>query len=97
VEVNVWVSPTVRVNAWVASGETPFAAVMRIVYVPLVPMAGVPAIVAVPFPLSVNPTPEGNAPLDASAGVGSPVVVTVNVPAWPTENVALLALVITGT
>jgi hypothetical protein len=53
-------------------------------------------MVAVPSPLSVNPTPDGSAPLEARAGVGVPVVVTVKVPACPTENVVLLALVIVG-
>ena len=63
---------------------------------PAVPVAGVPAIVAVPLPLSLKVTGLGNDPDSVRAGVGEPVVVTVNVPAEPTENVALLALVIVG-
>ena len=45
------------------------------------PAAGVPARVAVPSPLSTKVTPAGSAPVSVSAGVGNPVVVTVNVPA----------------
>jgi hypothetical protein len=44
----------------------------------------------------VNVTPVGSAPLSLSVGVGVPVAVTVNVPAVPTANVVLLALVING-
>ena len=51
---------------------------------------------AVPSPLSTNVTPVGNAPVSVSAEVGNPVVVTVNVPAVPTANVVLSALVIAG-
>src|SRR5205807_10418090 len=60
------------------------------------PAAGVPASVPVPFPLSVNVTPLGKAPVLLSVGVGDPVAVTVNSPAAPTVNVVLLALVIAG-
>ena len=42
----------------------------------------------------MNVTPEGNAPLSLSVGAGEPVAVTVKVPAVPTENVVLFALVI---
>src|SRR5215472_14669475 len=59
-----------------------------------VPVAGVPANVPVPLPLSTNVTPLGNAPTSVSDGV--PVPVTVNVPGVSTVNVVLLALVITG-
>jgi len=54
--------------------------------------------VAVPSPLSVNVTPDGNVPVLASdVVVGKPaVVVTANDPAPPTVKVAWLALVITG-
>ena len=62
----------------------------------MLPSAGVPAIVAVPSPLSVNPTPEGRSPVDARAGAGVPVVVTVKEPTCPTEKVVLLALVTAG-
>jgi hypothetical protein len=44
----------------------------------------------------VNVTPPGSAPLSLSVGVGVPVAVTVNVPAAPTANVVLFALVIAG-
>ena len=37
-----------------------------------------PAIVAVPSPLSVKESPDGNGPDSTSEGAGSPVVVTVN-------------------
>ena len=46
------------------------------------------------MPLSINVTPVGSAPLFVRAGVGDPVVVTVNDPAVPTVNVVLLELVI---
>ena len=45
---------------------------------------------------AVNVTPEGSAPDSERVGAGVPVAVTVNVPAVPTVNVALLALVIAG-
>src|SRR6266850_42883 len=60
------------------------------------PDAGVPLSFPVPFPLSTNVTPLGNAPVSLRVGLGVPVAVTVNVPAVPTVNVVLLALVITG-
>ena len=58
--------------------------------------AGVPASVAVPLWLSAKVTPLGSVPVSVRVGVGVPVVVTENVPAVPTVNVVLLALVITG-
>ena len=58
--------------------------------------AGVPDNVAVPFPLSVNCTPDGSAPVSPRAGAGKPVVVTVNVPAAPNVRVVLDALVMAG-
>jgi hypothetical protein len=61
-------------------------------YVPLLPEAGVPLSVAVPFPLSRKVTPLGRAPLSVKAGVGVPVVVTMKDPADPTVNDVLLAL-----
>ena len=70
---------TVRVNAWVASGATPLVAVIMIGQDPALPSAGVPVIVALPSPLSVNETPDGRAPVLLNVGVGLPVVVTVNV------------------
>jgi hypothetical protein len=71
-------------------------AVIVIGYVPAVPAAGVPASVAVPLPLSLKVTGLGNGPDSLRAGVGEPVVVTVNVPAEPTVKVVLFALVIAG-
>ena len=66
-------------------------------YVPgVVPEAGVPLSVPVPFPLSLNVTPLGSAPVSLSEGVGLPVAVTVKLPAVPTVNVVLLVLVIAG-
>src|SRR5262249_8767013 len=60
-------------------------------------LAGVPARVAVPSPLSVNVTPPGSTLAGMlSAAAGKPVVVTVNEPGLPTVNVVLLALVMTG-
>src|SRR5690348_15219764 len=85
---------TRRVNDWVVSGETPFEAVIVMLYAPPDPV-GVPASVPVPSPLSVNVTPEGK-PLLALREVdeGVPLVVTVKLPCWPSVNVAWSALVI---
>jgi hypothetical protein len=44
----------------------------------------------------LNVTPLGSAPVSLNDGMGAPVAVTVNVPAVPTVNVVLLALVIPG-
>ena len=60
----------------------------------MVPAAGVPLRVAVPFALSLKVTPFGSAPVCVKAGVGTPVVVTLNDPAAPTLKVVVLALVI---
>ncbi len=87
---------TVRVNAWTAFGLTPLAAVRLSENDPPAPAEGVPAMVAVPLPLSVKLTPAGREPVLVIAGVGAPVVVTVNEPAEPTANVAELALVNAG-
>jgi hypothetical protein len=46
--------------------------------------------------LVTNVTPLGSAPLSLTDGVGTPVAVTVKLPAAPTENVVLLPLVIAG-
>lgn len=78
----------------VAFGNVPLLAVTVIGEVP--GAAAVPEIVAVPLPLSVKFTPPGNDPVLARAGVGLPVVVTVNVPAVPAVNVTLFVLVIAG-
>ena len=87
---------TVNVNGCVAFEPTPLAAVSVKENVPPLPAAGVPASVAVPFPLSVNVTPPGNVPDSLKLPVGKPVEVIVNVPAEPTVNVVLLRLVIAG-
>ena len=87
---------TVRVKAWVASGLTPFVAVIVNGYGPLEPGAGVPARVAVPSLLSVNVTPVGSVPVSDKAAVGTPVEVTVKVPAWPAVKVVPAGLVIPG-
>jgi hypothetical protein len=87
---------TVSVKLWLAGVPTPLLAVKVREYVPPVPDAGVPLSVAVPFPLSLNVTPLGSAPDSVSEGVGVPVVVTVKLPAVPTVNVVLFALVIAG-
>jgi len=85
---------TVSVKLWFAGEPTPFVAVKVMGNVPALP--GVPLSFAVPFPLSVKVTPFGSAPDSLRLDVGKPVVVTVNVPAAPTENVVVVALVIAG-
>ena len=59
-------------------------------------MAGVPARVAVPLPLSTNVTPEGRAPVSESEGFGNPAVVTVKDPADPSVKVVLAPEVMAG-
>ena len=78
--------------AW-SAGESASAAPNR--YEPAGP-AVVPAMVAVPLALLVNVTPDGSAPLNDSAGVGDPVVVTVKVPGAPAVKLVVAALVNTG-
>jgi hypothetical protein len=85
---------TVRVNFWVAFGDTVLWALIVMLKTP--PAVGVPPRVAVPFPLSLNVTPPGKAPVLVSDGVGKPVAVTVNVPGVPAVNTVLFALVIPG-
>src|SRR5262245_31880810 len=85
-----------RVNACVAFGRMPFAAVKVIAWVPPVPPAGVPLSVAVLLPLSTKFTPDGSDPVTVTAGVGVPTVVTVNVPKEPTVKVVDGALVNAG-
>ena len=59
--------------------------------------AGVPLMVAVPFPLSTKVIGLGSVPLVMlRLGIGLPLVVTGKVPFTPTVNVALLLLVICG-
>src|SRR5487761_2408144 len=68
---------------------------------PALPASGVPAIVAVPLPLSTNVRPLGR-PIVGDTGVrlsaanGNPVAVTENDDGWATVNAADDALVITG-
>jgi len=93
VNAGAWFTVKVNVCGVVA---TVFIALIVIAYVPPVPAPGVPLNVAVPFPLSRNVTPVGSAPVSLSEGVGTPDVVTLNVPAAPAVNVTLLALVIAG-
>jgi hypothetical protein len=88
--------PTVSVKLWLAAVPTPLLAVKVSGYVPAVPEAGVPLSVPVPFPLFLNVTPLGSAPVSLSEGVGLPVAVTAKLPAVPTVNVVLFALVIAG-
>ena len=56
----------------------------------------VPAIVAVPLPLSVKVRPLGRLPDSVMAGAGSPVVETVKLNGAPTIEVAEPALVMVG-
>ena len=63
---------------------------------PPVPAAGVPLRVAVPCRCHEGHARSAARRSRVSAGVGKPVVVTVNVPAVPTVNVVLSALVIAG-
>jgi hypothetical protein len=46
--------------------------------------------------LSTNVTPVGSTPVLVNDGVGDPVAVAVKLPAVPTVNVVVLALVIAG-
>ena len=87
---------TVSVKDWVASGLTPFAAVMVSPRTPPPPAAGVPASVAVPSPLSTKVMPDGNEPTLVRLGTGKPLVVTMKLPGLPTVKVAWSAPVIAG-
>jgi len=87
---------TVSMKLWLTGEPTPLVAVNVMVDVPLVPDAGVPLSVPVPFPLSVKVTPLGSVPDSLSVGLGNPVVVTVKLPGAPTVKVALFALVMAG-
>ncbi len=51
---------------------------------------GVPAMVAVPLPLSTKVTPVGRVPVHPSAGAGYPVVVTAKLKAVPSVTVSEL-------
>jgi hypothetical protein len=85
---------TVSVKDCVAFDPIPLLAVM-VIGVTEAP-AAIPLIVAVPLPLSTKVIGLGSVPVKLSAGVGLPVVVTVNVPFTPTVKVVLLRLVIAG-
>ena len=85
---------TVRVKSCWEALPTPLSATKPILNMPLLP--GVPLSVPVPFPLSVKAMPLGKTPDSVMAGVGVPVVVTVNDPGAPSTNVALFALVKDG-
>jgi hypothetical protein len=85
---------TFKVKVCCALGLTPLFAVMVIGELPV--DEAIPAIVAVPFPLSWKVTVPGSAPTEDKAGTGLPVVVTVNVPLTPAVNVTELVLVIAG-
>jgi hypothetical protein len=84
---------TVKVKVCCAE-ETTLVAVM--VMVDEEGDVAVPASVAVPLPLSVKVTPAGSAPVSVRAGVGEPVVVTVNEPAVLVVKVVLEPEVIAG-
>ena len=64
-----------------ASGLIPFVAVIVNGYVPPETGPGIPEIVAVPSPLSVNATPVGSVPVSDKTHVGNPVDMTLKVPA----------------
>ena len=81
-------------KVWVASGLTPFAAVIVRLVVPVA--VGVPDRVAVPLPLSVNVSPAGSVPVSVIAGVGEPVVVIATEPAWFSVKSAVDPLVMVG-
>jgi hypothetical protein len=85
----------VNVKLWVTL-PTLLAAVIWIGKLPPLPAAAVPAIVALPLPLSVNVMPAGSAPVSVSAAAGAPVVATVKLNGAPTIEDADAALVIAG-
>jgi hypothetical protein len=69
---------TVRVKLWEAAGVAPFVALIVNGYVPPEPVGGVPESVAVP---GFQVSHVGSAPDSDNAQLGTPVVVTVKVPA----------------
>jgi hypothetical protein len=85
---------TVRVRTWDV-GPVPLTAERSTVYVPTSDVAAVPAMVAVPLPLSVRVIPAGS-PLPPIDGAGYPAVVTVKLNGLPVVAVAVDALVIAG-
>jgi len=82
---------TFNVKLCTAFDPTPLLAVKLMLYVPPVPVAGVPLNTPV---ATLKVTPLGKVPDSLRLGAGKPVAVTVNEPAAPTVKVALLALVI---
>src|SRR5487761_2756401 len=101
VNVMAWgASPvTLSVRSWVTDLVADAVTVKS--YVPSLPASGVPAIVAVPLPLSTNVRQLGR-PIVGDTGVrlsaanGNPVAVTEHDDGWATVNAADDALVITG-
>ena len=65
-------------------------------YVPSLPGAGVPAIVAVPLLFAVKVTPAGNEPDSLRVGAGKPVLFTLKEKAAPMVAWADAAEVIAG-
>jgi hypothetical protein len=94
--VMVGAEALVKVNDWLTGVPCPLDAVIVSGKAPPVPVAEVPEMVAVPFPLSLKDSPLGRLPVSLSAGVGDPVVVTVKLKTRPTTEVAALALVMVG-
>src|SRR5579862_9286659 len=93
-DVMTGASPTIKVNAWVASGKTPLLALIVIGKLPS--EVGMPASLAVPSPLSVKVTPEGGEPVSDRAAVGAPAVVTVKLLVAPLANPTETAEVMAG-
>jgi hypothetical protein len=87
---------TVRVKLWLAGLPNPLLAPMVIEYELFEPLAGMPASVAFPLPLSVKLTPVGRAPLSVKTRVGLPVAVTGKVPETPWVKVVPEAEVMVG-
>src|SRR5437763_6765854 len=80
----------------VAFGATPLRAVMVKLSRRSLSASGVPLKVAVPSVLSTKDSQLGCAPIRVNDGVGVPVAVIVKVPAVPTMNEPVAALVMTG-
>jgi hypothetical protein len=81
------------VKACVAGKPMPFEAVSVSAWVPPVPGAGVPEMVAAPVPLSVKVTPDGRTPDDVMlVTAGVPAALMEKLSAVPTVNVVAAAL-----
>jgi hypothetical protein len=85
---------TVRTKFCVTPGPDIFVAVRVIGKLPEI--VGVPASVALPFPLSVNVTPFGSAPVSVKAGLGNPAAEIVKDIASLIGAVSLAAVANTG-